>query len=195
MGGFIMPSIINASTSGAGGVITTADASGVLELQSGGTTVATIRASGVNAGIQVAANAAPAFSAYVGSNQSVSNSTFTKVAINTEEFDTASCFDTSNYRFTPNVAGYYQVSGIVSVGTSGITAGLSAIYKNGNRYKDGSSLGGPTCSFLASQVSALIYMNGTTDYIELYAYVTATTPIFYAGIAATSFQAAMVRSA
>ena len=34
-----MASIINASTSGAGGVITTADASGVLELQSAGTTV------------------------------------------------------------------------------------------------------------------------------------------------------------
>jgi hypothetical protein len=39
MGGSIMASIINASTSGAGGVITTADASGVLELQSAGTTV------------------------------------------------------------------------------------------------------------------------------------------------------------
>jgi hypothetical protein len=140
----------------------------------------------------------PAFSAYVGSNQSVSNSTFTKVAINTEEFDTASCFDTSTYRFTPNVAGYYQVSGIVSVGTSAITAGLSAIYKNGSRYKDGSSLGGISGSsftFLASQVSALIYMNGTTDYIELYAYVVATTPIFFGGISSTSFQASMVRSA
>jgi hypothetical protein len=39
MGGSIMASIINASTSGAGGVITTADASGVLQLQSDGTTV------------------------------------------------------------------------------------------------------------------------------------------------------------
>jgi hypothetical protein len=42
MGGSIMASIINASTSGAGGVITTADASGQLELQTAGTTAVTI---------------------------------------------------------------------------------------------------------------------------------------------------------
>ena len=41
-----MASSINASTSGAGGVITTADNSGVLNLQSGGTTVATVNSSG-----------------------------------------------------------------------------------------------------------------------------------------------------
>ncbi len=40
-----MPSIINASTSGAGGVITTADASGVLQLQTAGTTAISVDAS------------------------------------------------------------------------------------------------------------------------------------------------------
>jgi hypothetical protein len=40
-----MPSIINASTSGAGGVITTADASGQLELQTAGTTAVTVTSS------------------------------------------------------------------------------------------------------------------------------------------------------
>lgn len=42
-----MPSIINASTAGAGGVVTTADSSGVLELQAGGTTVTTLTSSGM----------------------------------------------------------------------------------------------------------------------------------------------------
>jgi hypothetical protein len=42
-----MASIINASTAGAGGVITTADASGELQIQSAGTTVATVTGSGV----------------------------------------------------------------------------------------------------------------------------------------------------
>lgn len=50
MGGFIMASIINASTSGAGGLISTADASGVLQLQTAGTTAVTIDASG-NVGV------------------------------------------------------------------------------------------------------------------------------------------------
>lgn len=48
-----MPSIINASTSGAGGVITTADASGQLELQTAGTTAVTVT-SGQNVGIGTA---------------------------------------------------------------------------------------------------------------------------------------------
>ena len=58
-----MASTINASTSPTTGIITTADSSGALALQSNGTTVATFNSSGVNAGIQVASNAAPAFSA------------------------------------------------------------------------------------------------------------------------------------
>jgi hypothetical protein len=41
-----MASSINAATAGAGGVITTADSSGILNLQSGGVTVATINSSG-----------------------------------------------------------------------------------------------------------------------------------------------------
>jgi hypothetical protein len=44
---------INASTSGAGGVITTADSSGVLNLQSGGSNVATINAYGIGLGTGV----------------------------------------------------------------------------------------------------------------------------------------------
>ena len=42
-----MASSINASTSGAGGVITTADNTGILNLQSGGTTVATVSSTGL----------------------------------------------------------------------------------------------------------------------------------------------------
>lgn len=42
----------------------------------------------------------PAFRAYVGSNQTVSDATDTKIALNTEVFDTDGAYDTSNYRFT-----------------------------------------------------------------------------------------------
>jgi hypothetical protein len=43
---------------------------------------------------------APAFSAYIGSNQTLSDSTDTKADFDTEEFDTDSAYDTSNNRFT-----------------------------------------------------------------------------------------------
>ena len=42
----------------------------------------------------------PAFSAYIGSNQTLSDSTDTKADFDTEEFDTDSAYDTSNKRFT-----------------------------------------------------------------------------------------------
>lgn len=60
------------------------------------------------------AGTGPAFSAYQSTQQTgISVGVFTKVNLQTEEFDTNSCFDTSTSTFTPNVAGYYQVSGTV----------------------------------------------------------------------------------
>jgi hypothetical protein len=52
MGGRIMPSIINASTSGAGGIVTTADASGTLQIQSAGATKFTIGSTGAYGTLQ-----------------------------------------------------------------------------------------------------------------------------------------------
>ena len=59
--------------------------------------------------------AAPAFSAYLSNNQSISGATWTKVNLNVKVFDTASAFDnTTNYRFQPTVAGYYSVTSFFS---------------------------------------------------------------------------------
>ena len=46
-----------------------------LVLQANNTTVATFNSTGVNAGIQVASNAAPAFSAYANTNQNLTSAT------------------------------------------------------------------------------------------------------------------------
>jgi hypothetical protein len=56
-----MASSINAATAGAGGVITTADNSGILNLQSGGNTVATVQASGFSLPSSSTINAANTF--------------------------------------------------------------------------------------------------------------------------------------
>ena len=72
-----MASIINASTTA--GITQTADTSGILQIQSAGTTVATFNSSGVNAGIQVASNAAPAFYAYSSGSVTFTQGTSTKL--------------------------------------------------------------------------------------------------------------------
>ena len=83
------------------------------------------------------AGSGPAFSAYMTNGSagiSTGAATFTKIILDTEEFDTASCFDSStNYRFTPTVAGYYQINAAVTYDVPASTAGAGAvIYKNGS---------------------------------------------------------------
>lgn len=147
-------------------------------------------------GITVATAAAPAFSAYLNSTQSVANATFTKILCNTEEFDTNANYDNAtNYRFTPTVAGYYQVNGSINFGSSVTGICLCTIYKNGARAKDGAIIAYSAGS-TASTASALIYLNGSTDYVELYAYQTSGSSQNVAGISnATWFQSSMARSA
>ncbi len=132
----------------------------------------------------------PAFSAYQSSAQTLSSNTSTKILFQTEEFDTASAFDsTTNYRFTPLVAGYYQVTGGISVGATQSPVTI-VFYKNGSAFKYVNQMGTSGSGF----GSALIYLNGTTDYVELYGNL-AIGQVLGAGASFTYFQAAMIRSA
>ena len=117
----------------------------------------------------------PAFSAYQSTRQTgISGSTFTKVNLQTETFDTNNCFDTSTSTFTPNVAGYYQINATVwgNPGSATIQVAFASLFKNGTWYADGSfhSSIGNTQSEFGCHVSSLVYFNGTTDYIQLYVY-------------------------
>jgi len=157
-------------------------------LTAGGLPDASITQSELAVGV---AGTGPAFSAYQSSAQTLSANTFTKLQFQTEEFDTANCFDnTTNYRFTPTVAGYYQAGGGFGGGTSQCTT-IVALYKNGSNIK---TLANSPSVNPASYGSALVYLNGTTDYIELYG-VLSTGQVTGTGISGTYFQAVMVRAA
>lgn len=107
----------------------------------------------------------PAFHATAGGAQTVSNGVNTKITL-TEDFDTNTDFSSS--RFTPSVAGYYQINGAVwsTAGTSMTYAG-ALIYKNGSSYS--LSYGAAYTTTAANGiVSDIVYLNGSTDYVELY---------------------------
>jgi len=101
--------------------------------------------------------------------------TETKVQLDTEVFDTDNCYDNStNYRFTPTVAGKYYVYGKVHVddAAGNMRNAQTWIYKNGSGYTfsvvnfhSGDTTDGEAAS---PNVSAVIDMNGTSDYVELY---------------------------
>ena len=135
---------------------------------------------------------APMFSAYVASNQSISSSTNVKVPINTEEFDTNSNYDhTTNYRFTPTVAGYYQINASVAT-VGGATRAFAMIFKNGAEFKRGND-----CAAAVNQVvvNALVYANGTTDYFETYVWTNAGGTNLGGGANLTYFSAHLVQQA
>ena len=142
----------------------------------------------------------PAFRAYLASTQNVSSGTWTKATINTKTFDTSSAFENvTNYRFTPQVSGYYQVNGTVTIVASTVfgTGGQVAIYKNGSQYSS-SGLNNNSASTQSGglTVSDLVYFNGSTDYIELYAYIYGGTGVQFAGGSAnTFFSAILIRAA
>ena len=175
---FYVSSVLNAIPATAGSVGSTYIASGAVgssQLASGAA-LANIGAGGITQsyfGTNVAGNG-PAFSAYLsGGNQTISDNTLTKVTFNAEDFDTANCFDsTTNYRFTPNVAGYYQVGCYVVYRQSPIIDSYVVLRKNGSTVKTGTSItisSGSNLTNLNFGLNALIYMNGTTDYLEIYA--------------------------
>ena len=138
---------------------------------------------------------APAFSAYLSSNQSASSGVWTKMQINTENFDTNSNYDNStNYRFTPTVAGYYQVNANVNAeGSTSRTRVIGSIYKNGVEYKRGGDQN--YSNAMASPVSDVIYFNGTTDYIEVYGLVIASIGVFNGGQHFNYFSAILIQQA
>lgn len=138
----------------------------------------------------------PAFSAYRNGNQAITSGVYTKIQFNAEEFDTNSCYDsTTNYRFTPTVAGYYQVNGSLNNGPStSPTAASIAIFKNGSAFKYGGYITAGTG--MSVNVSNVVYFNGTTDYVEIYAYITASSAsIEGSSVGNTYFSAALVRAA
>ena len=116
----------------------------------------------------------PAFRAYTDTIQTTSDGVATKAELDLESYDTDSCYDTSTYRFTPNVAGKYVFNFLATDNYTGSASNAVQIYirKNGSdiaEYQNntkGSNYG-------SNFISTTVEMNGTTDYVEFF--------LFYAG--------------
>jgi hypothetical protein len=125
------------------------------------------------------AGTGPAFSAYLSANTSaLSAATWTKITSDTEEFDTNNNY--ASGRFTPTVAGYYQITAASSPANFAGNFYLTALYKNGVIYKNGNNFPTSADAGPTSQVTSLVYFNGSTDYIEMYV-IANGTPVVYGG--------------
>ena len=107
----------------------------------------------------------PAFAARNNSSQTITNSTTATMQFDTEYYDTDNCYNTSNYRFTPNVAGIYLINSSVQVVS--LTGIISLdIRLNGARYANMALNLNPTGLQTAAN-SVLVSMNGSTDYVDI----------------------------
>lgn len=193
-GGAIDNTPIGANTPSTG-AFTTLTATTPIAITSGGTGASTASAARTNLGLAYG----PAFSAYPSTAQTISSGgTLVKVNFGLEEFDTNNNF--LNSTFTPTVAGYYQVDACVRFDGGGPGTGecMIVMFKNGGEAKRGWNSSGINFAndWWSMSVSALVYCNGTTDYLEIYAQQVSggsrtTTP--YANI--SYFQAFLARPA
>ena len=104
------------------------------------------------------------------SNQSITQNVWTKVTFDTETYDPQSDYDnSSNYRFTPTSAGYYWCSLNVGIsGTSGEAQMRINIYRNGSTFVQTNYAHGSAGYGVMDTVSAPIFFDGSSDYIEGY---------------------------
>ena len=118
----------------------------------------------------------PAFEAKLSADQAVSDATLTKVQFDTEILDTDNCYDnTTNYRFTPNVAGKYYAYCTIT----GFDAGNDLIRSDTKIYKNGSNTihsliytnNSTGSNYFSPTAVGIIDMNGTTDYLEGFIYI------------------------
>ncbi len=112
----------------------------------------------------------PAFCAKYTSTQTLSNATATKIQFNSELFDEGSCYDNStNYRFTPTVAGKYVVGLKIKFNNSQSCRIFTMIYKNGAEYDRSEKWSDGSGTDLDPLAVTVIDFNGSSDYVEAYA--------------------------
>lgn len=116
----------------------------------------------------------PVFETVMSANQTVSAATPTKVVFDTETFDTNSDFDsTTNYRFTPTVAGKYLLSAAVLLSGYDDSVSYIILYKNGSAFRQFTPLA--ASSSTTGAVPWIVDANGTSDYFEIFVDSTADT--------------------
>jgi len=125
----------------------------------------------------------PAFRATLSTDQSFSSAAITVVEFDTVtgegRFDTNNWFNTTTHRYTPQTAGYYWIGGTLRITGTGIARYGVFVYKNGTNYLQGSLINTTSTNNPSSvSSSTMLYLNGSTDYVELAGYAIATSPTF-----------------
>ena len=125
-----------------------------------------------NNGAAVGGVNTPAFHVTLGSNQTLTNTTNTKVTFDTESYDSDGTF--ASNKFTPGVAGKYILSACLMIdGDSNTTVSTSRLffYKNGSsiQFIETSSAANP--GRIHAPSASLLVDSDADDYFEVWCYI------------------------
>jgi len=143
---------------------------------------------------------APVFRSYLYNGGAIwffSNGVLTKIPFDTITFDSNGSFDnTTNYRFQPTIAGYYQitVNALFSYTTTGGNVPYLYIYKNGTAYALSGQIYSAVSIYGGVNVTDVVYLNGSTDYVEGYVYYNSPTAVLDTGSVPTFMSGFLVRA-
>jgi hypothetical protein len=211
-------------TSGSAGLKFTSGDDGVLKIQNNGADAMTVSAAGdlqvdtiktaniksstgntalaisdngvVTQSLPPIATQFPYFHAYRSADQTVGDRTTTRVSLNVVANDTESWWDATNYRYIPQIPGYYLFTWKIGINGTTIIQYYSYLYKNGGpvSYERALGISGTTTAGIGGVSSLIIYMNGTTDYADIRGWVDAASGQgFAAGVWNTFLQGCLLQ--
>lgn len=105
-------------------------------------------------------------------DQSISAGTNTVVQWETATLDTGSYWDTTNHRYTPQIAGWYLFGGVLRFATSIGSFINSRLRKNGStisqiQFNTGSDATDVFSNGAFSIPNHMVQLNGSTDYVDV----------------------------
>ena len=127
----------------------------------------------INSAGVVTQPAKPMFRVKQSADQAIANATPTIVQFDTKSgndnaFDIGGYFNTSNYRYIPQVAGYYFFATTVTIRAANPDYVIVFIRKNGvTMYRNLGMESNAANAHVPAHVSGIIHMNGSSDYMDV----------------------------
>jgi hypothetical protein len=102
--------------------------------------------------------------------QSLTNNTWTVIEYATETYDPTNAYNTSTFKFTPGVAGYYLIHASATLDAASAQCYFTmAVLANGVTYLSANTVYIPLGGIITANATAYVYLNGSSDFVQGYA--------------------------
>lgn len=125
-------------------------------------------------------------SVYLASNFTLPDGVSTKIPLDTVEYDTDAIWNAPGNRLIPKRSGYFNFTSTIHSTAAAPGSYVIALYKNGGGYKVLSQLSASAAQDIGPSGSADVPVNGTTDYLEVFALQTTGVDMTVRGGAPTA---------